>query len=101
MAHATVSQVPVAPVSLDRLRTVLLPAQQRELDRIIDRGQALLGGRVVWNVNSTAYGGGVAEMLWSLVGYARSAEVDARWMVVAFEPDFSAFTKGLHNRLQA
>ena len=99
MAYATVSQVPVAPVSLDRLRTVLLPAQQRELDRIIELAHALLGGRVVWNVNSTAYGGGVAEMLWSLVGYARSAEVDARWMVVAGEPDFFRVTKRLHNRL--
>ena len=39
----------------------LLTAAARFRDR--------LGGRTVWNVNSTAVGGGVAEMLQVLVGY--------------------------------
>ena len=37
------------------------------------RGRELLGSRTIWNVNSTAFGGGVAEMLRSLIGYARGA----------------------------
>jgi trehalose synthase len=73
--------------------------QERELDRTAGRGQSLLAGRVVWNVNSTAYGGGVAEMLHSLVGYARATNVDARWLVLGGEPDFFRVTKRLHNRL--
>ena len=40
----------------------------------------LFAGRVVWHVNSTARGGGVAEMLQSLLAYARGAGVDARWV---------------------
>jgi trehalose synthase len=99
MALATITPVPVAPVPLQRFAEVLLPEQERELDRTIDRAHALLSGRVVWNVNSTARGGGVAEMLRSLVGYARAANVDARWKVLGGEPDFFRITKRLHNRL--
>jgi trehalose synthase len=60
-----------------------------------------LRGRVVWHVSSTARGGGVAEMMGPLVGYARDAGVDARWMVIAGPPEFFALTKRLHNRLHA
>ena len=35
----------------------------------IARGRELLAGRTLWTVNSTAHGGGVAEMLRSLIGY--------------------------------
>jgi trehalose synthase len=54
---------------------------------------------VVWNVNSTARGGGVAELLQSLVAYARGAGADVRWVVVEGTPDFFAVTKRIHNRL--
>ncbi len=39
-------------------------------------------GRAVWHVNSTARGGGVAEMLQSLLAYARGAGVDVRWLTI-------------------
>ena len=57
---------------------------------------ARLAGRVVWNVNSTARGGGVAEMMGPLVGCARGAGADARWLVLAGTPDFFRITKRLH-----
>jgi len=59
----------------------------------------LLGGRVVWNINSTARGGGVAELLESLVAYARGGGVDARWVVIEGRPEFFELTKRIHNRL--
>jgi trehalose synthase len=59
----------------------------------------LLDGRTLWNVNSTARGGGVAEMLRSLIGYVRGAGIDARWVVVPGDADFFGVTKRLHNRL--
>src|SRR5690606_34840029 len=59
----------------------------------------LLHGRVVWNVSSTAVGGGVAEMVRSLLSYARGAGVDARWAVMEGSPEFFRFTKRLHNAL--
>jgi trehalose synthase len=61
--------------------------------------QALLAGSVVWNVSSTATGGGVAEMLHEMVGYIRAAGVDARWLVMDGNPEFFAITKRIHNRI--
>jgi trehalose synthase len=58
-----------------------------------------LGGRRIWNVNSTARGGGVAEMLRPLLAYARGAGIDARWAVIGGDATFFAVTKRLHNRL--
>jgi len=53
----------------------------------------------IWNVNSTATGGGVAEILYSLLPYARDAGVDARWLVIEGDPEFYAITKRIHNGL--
>jgi trehalose synthase len=68
----------------------------------IDAGEAaveLLHGRSVINVNSTAAGGGVAEMLHVLLGYIRGVGVDARWLVIEGDPEFFTVTKRLHNHL--
>jgi trehalose synthase len=54
-------------------------------------------GRAILNVNSTAAGGGVAEMLQSLLAYARGAGVDTRWLVIEGDPEFFAITKRIHN----
>ena len=59
----------------------------------------LLGGRCVVNVNSTAAGGGVAEMLHVLLGYVRGLGINARWLVIEGDPDFFELTKRIHNHL--
>ena len=56
-------------------------------------------GRVIWHVNSTAKGGGVAELLQSLLAYARGAGVDVRWLTISGNPEFFRLTKRLHNHL--
>jgi trehalose synthase len=66
---------------------------------IVSGAVARLSGRVVWNVSSTARGGGVAEMMGPLIGGARGMGVDARWLVIAGTPDFFSITKRLHNLL--
>ncbi len=58
-----------------------------------------LGDRVIWNLSSTATGGGVAEMLQAIVGYTRGLDVDIRWLVIGGDTDFFRITKRLHNRL--
>ncbi len=58
-----------------------------------------LAGGSVWNINSAERGGGVAELLRSLVAYARGAEVDVRWAVIGGPPEFFLLTKRLHNAL--
>jgi trehalose synthase len=58
-----------------------------------------LGRRTVWNVNSTATGGGVAEMLQVLVGYTRDLEIAVKWLVISGDAEFFAITKRLHNQI--
>lgn len=80
---------------------VALVGQER-VERVEERARviaALLGGRTVWNVSSTATGGGVAEMLRSLLRYARGQDIDVRWVVIEGEPAFFRVTKRLHNAL--
>src|SRR5271166_4849974 len=91
--------VGVTPLDPDHLRAVLAPAALAAFEHTLTRGRELLQSRTFWNVNSTARGGGVAEMLRSLIGYARGAGLDARWLAVPGDADFFRVTKRLHNRL--
>jgi trehalose synthase len=92
------SEVPVAPASPERFRA-LLGDGYVAVEHAVERAKAVLAGRVVWHVNSTARGGGVAEMLQSLLAYARGSGVDARWMTIGGSPDFFQITKRIHNHL--
>ncbi len=57
-----------------------------------------LRGRSVWMVNSTANGGGVAEMLPKLISILRELGVRTEWAVVSpQEKDFFPLTKRIHN----
>lgn len=72
------------------------------VDRLLTRAnslRSLLGKRAIWNVNSTAAGGGVAEMLQSLLAYSRGLEIDTRWVVITGTPEFYQLTKRLHHAL--
>jgi trehalose synthase len=82
-----------------RFRAVLPPERFEEFERECEEARRLLDGHVVWNVNSTARGGGVVELLRPLVAYARGAGVDTRWMVIEGTTEFFAVTKRVHNRL--
>jgi trehalose synthase len=83
----------------DRLRSVLSDEQFAEVRDAVATAQELFDGRVIWHVNSTARGGGVAEMLTALLPYARGAGVDARWAVISGDDAFFTVTKRVHNRL--
>jgi trehalose synthase len=92
-------EVELSSTTLERFRSVLRPERYQQLLRGSVRAREVLAGRVVWNINSTARGGGVAELLQSLVPYARGAGVDARWLVIGGTPEFFTVTKRIHNRL--
>jgi trehalose synthase len=92
-------EVQIDPISLERLARLLDPTRAELLMARADLARQLLDGRVVWNVNATASGGGVAEMLTTLLAYSRGAEVDARWLVLDGNPEFFKITKRLHNLL--
>jgi trehalose synthase len=89
----------ISPIDPRRFHSVLRPERLEAFERAIREGRELLRGRVVWNLNSTAKGGGVVELLRPLVGYARGAGVDARWIVIEGSPEFFTVTKRIHNRL--
>ena len=54
----------------------------------------------VANVNSTYYGGGVAEMLSSLTLLMNTLGIKTGWRVIQGAPDFFSITKKMHNALQ-
>jgi len=91
--------VPFPAMAPERFASVLSPGEYEALLDLVGQAARELHGRVIWNVNSTAKGGGVVEMLRPLLGYCRGAGVDARWAVISGQSPFFAITKRLHNRL--
>jgi trehalose synthase len=92
-------QVRISPKSFERFAGVLGEEALEDVRRIAASVRERLKGRVVWNVNSTSVGGGVAEMLRSLLGYSRGVGVDSRWVVIRGDPEFFRITKRLHHAL--
>ena len=99
MTTVPLDAVEVTPLRPQRFAEVLTGEGFAQFEETIAAAHALLGTRTVWNVNSTARGGGVAEMLRSLIGYVRGAGLDGRWVVAEGDPEFFRITKRLHNRL--
>jgi len=99
IAMQVVTEVDVQPGRVDRFRELMSEERFDAFQQTGRRAAERLRGVTMWNLNSTARGGGVAEMLRCLLGYARGAGVDARWLTVEGEPDFFEVTKRIHNRL--
>ncbi len=72
-------------------------------DRVISQIHRLasrLYGKQIVHINSTYQGGGVAEILESLVPLMNDAGLDADWRILHGTPDFFTITKKFHNALQ-
>jgi trehalose synthase len=94
-----VQEVPLSPRPLDGLDGL---AHEEDLARFEARLADLrpqLAGRTTWHVNSTASGGGVAELLHQLLGYLVAGGVACRWAVIEGDAPFFELTKRIHNRL--
>ncbi len=89
--------MPQRPVS--QLEAIVGGERYQRLILAADEFRRQLAGRTVWNVNSTAAGGGVAEMLQVLVGYVQNLGISIRWAVITGDAEFFAITKRLHNQL--
>src|ERR1017187_6091821 len=94
-----ISEVEIGAVDPQRFRSVLTDEQMAALNTASEDARKLFEGRTIWNVNSTAHGGGVAEMLTSLLPYARGVGVDTRWLVIGGDDEFFLITKRIHNHL--
>jgi trehalose synthase len=91
--------VHVAACTPERLAPLIGPDRARRFEETAEAAREMLAGRRVLNVNSTASGGGVAEMLRTLLAYARGAGVDTQWVVIEGDPHFFTITKRIHNNL--
>jgi trehalose synthase len=92
-------EVDVQALDPERLEELVGPERAAHFESSAAAARTLLEGRRVVNVNSTATGGGVAELLQTLLAYVRGVGVDARWVVIEGDEDFFAITKRLHNHL--
>ncbi len=92
-------EVRIEPLDPRRLEPFIGEERVERLEHAAEIVRARLAGRRIVNVNSTAAGGGVAEMLRTLLGYAVGAGIDAHWLVIGGDAEFFAITKRLHNGL--
>jgi len=91
--------IDIEPMRMERLVALFSEERRAQFETTAAAARGLLDGRIVWNVNATAHGGGVAEMLQTLLAYVRGVGVDTRWTVLDAPPDFFVLTKRIHNML--
>ena len=95
MTTQTEARQEVRASTLDDYVPILGKAEIGELRLLASR----LGRRRVQMVNSTAMGGGVAEMLNRIIPLMQELNLDVRWDVITGGDDFFAITKAFHNAL--
>ncbi len=87
--------LPAPPPRLDDYVPIIGQAYVDELRYLAQR----LRGKSLKMVNSTAVGGGVAEILSQLIPLMNELEIDTKWDVITGGNDFFEVTKGFHNAL--
>ena len=84
---------------MNRLEDYVKVAPQGMIDLIMRLAEKIRGRRVV-EINSTKVGGGVAEILRSLVPLLQDLGVETRWEILSGTEEFFNVTKSFHNALQ-
>lgn len=92
-------EVALRPRSLDALSDQLARGAWERLQVAREEATSVFGGRTVWSLNSTSVGGGVAEMLRTLLPYWQGSGIDSRWLVLSAPSSFFRVTKRLHRLL--
>ena len=88
--------VPTTPKSIEAYRPVIGDERTEE---ILSLARQLRGARVL-HVNATGFGGGVAEILATLIPLMNDIGLNADWQVIKGADEFFAVTKSMHNSLQ-
>jgi trehalose synthase len=88
--------VNVGRKSLSDYGTIVSRGLMSEIQRL---AEPLQGKRVV-HVSATAFGGGVAEINYTLVPLMASAGLDVEWRIIRGADEFFNVTKAIHNALQ-
>ena len=92
-------EILIEPVAMDEFTDLLGPERIQRFSDAATEARGLTRDRVVWNISATAHGGGVAEMLQTLLSFVRGVHVDTRWLVLTGSPEFFRITKRVHNML--
>jgi len=96
MGFGSMEEVRVTEKRLSEYRAIIGPTAFSEILALASK----LKGKRVAHVNATSYGGGVAELLHSLVPLQRDAGLDVHWFVMQGSNAFFTATKAMHNALQ-
>jgi trehalose synthase len=93
---AALDAVSLGSASIEPFRDLLARSEWESFTRTMHEVAQGLGDRSIWNINSTAHGGGVAEMLAWQIPYERSTGMQVDWLVIEGDTTFFTFTKRLH-----
>jgi trehalose synthase len=94
-----VIEADVPSLSPESFKPLLGTRSWRRFTESLSLGRSALEGRTLWHLSSTVTGGGVAELLASVLGYLKGAEVSSRWIAIDGSHDFFVVTKRLHHML--
>lgn len=89
----------ICPFSTPPLEDYASIIGNERMERLLKAAEPLKGLRLT-ELNATAQGGGVAEMLYSSVPFLNSLGIEAEWKVIKGNPEFFESTKSIHNLLQ-
>jgi trehalose synthase len=91
--------LPTVPVQPKRVADYADAAGADAVERLVEAARPLRGTRLL-HVSSTAFGGGVAELLHTHVPLMSDLGIDTSWVVIEGTDAFFAVTKAVHNALQ-
>ena len=87
------------PISIPPVETYAAIVGEEKIERLL-RVSQLLKGLKLLELNSTAKGGGVAELLYSSIPFLNALGIEAEWKTIQGDKEYFECTKILHNLLQ-
>jgi trehalose synthase len=91
--------LPTVPVPRISLADYAEDAGEDAVERLIEAARPLKGLRML-QINSTAFGGGVSELLQTQIGLLQDLGIDVTWQLLQGTEEFFAVTKAVHNGMQ-
>ncbi len=91
--------LPTVPVPAKHVADYMEAAGEEAVASLREAAEAISGARIL-HVNSTAFGGGVAELLATQVALLNDLGVETTWQVIEGSDAFFTVTKFVHNALQ-
>ncbi|HVH53804.1 MAG TPA: glycosyltransferase [Actinomycetota bacterium] len=91
--------LPTVPLADKHVDEYAAPAGEEAVERLRKAAKPFAGATML-HLNSTAYGGGVAELLQSQLPLLNDLGIQATWALLEGSDDYYADTKSVHNALQ-